>query len=81
MSRASAADFRQMTDEEIATAEDRVREELFRLRFQQHTAQLSNTALIEQARRELARILTVVTERKKGISDAPKGTAGEVAAE
>ena len=79
MSRASAADYRQMTDEELTGAERRVREELFRLRFQQHTAQLSNTAQMADAKHELARILTVATERKKGISSAPARAAGEAA--
>lgn len=77
MSRTKAADFRQMPDEELANAEERVREELFRLRFQQHTAQLSNTAQLEQAKRELARILTVFKEREQGISSAPEGATAQ----
>lgn len=71
MSRKSGADFRQMTGEELQGAETRTRGELFRLRFQQHTAQLTNTAQLRDAKRELARILTVLKEREKGISAAP----------
>lgn len=81
MSRTKAADFRQMSDDELVTAEEKVREELFRLRFQQHTAQLSNTSQLAQAKQELARIMTVVTERKKGISAAPKTMAAQADAE
>lgn len=72
MSSKKGADFRQMTGEELQGAETRVREELFRLRFQQHTAQLTNTAQLRDAKRELARILTVLKEREMGISAAPK---------
>ncbi len=63
MSKAKASDIRQMTDEELMSASRRGREELFQLRFQQHTAQLTNTAKIREIRRELARVLTVMTER------------------
>jgi large subunit ribosomal protein L29 len=64
-----------MSDDELKSAETRVREELFRLRFQQHTAQLSNTSQLREAKHELARILTTLTERAKGISAAPKTLA------
>ncbi len=62
MSKEKAADFRQMTDEERETAERKLREELFELRFQQHTAQLSNTSKLKVSRRALARLLTVKGE-------------------
>jgi len=75
MSRQKAPEIRQMSDDELKSAETRVREELFRLRFQQHTAQLSNTAQLRDAKRELARILTTMSERAKGISAAPKSLA------
>lgn len=75
MSRHKATEVRQMSDDELKSAETRVREELFRLRFQQHTAQLSNTSQLREAKHELARILTTLTERAKGISAAPKTLA------
>ena len=41
----------------------RTREELFNLRFQHATGQLENTARLKQAKRDLARGLTVARER------------------
>ena len=72
MSNTKPADLRQMTDEELAAGEERAREELFRLRFRQHTAQLTNTSELCQKRRELARILTTMEERRRGISFSPE---------
>jgi large subunit ribosomal protein L29 len=45
--------------EHIATA----RRELFGLRFQHATGELDNTSSLRQARREVARALTVARER------------------
>ena len=53
-----------MTDHEL---EDRLaerRKELFHLRFQSVTGALENSARLKLAKREIARILTVVTERE-----------------
>lgn len=41
------------------------REELFNLRFQHATGQLENTARLSQVKRDIARILTVQSARKK----------------
>lgn len=40
------------------------REELFKLRFQHATAQLEKTHRLRQVRKDIARILTVQTEKK-----------------
>jgi len=42
------------------------KKELFNLRFQNATNQLDNTARINEVRKNIARILTVITERVKG---------------
>jgi large subunit ribosomal protein L29 len=58
-----ADELRDMADadlhEHIATA----RRELFGLRFQHATGELDNTSSLRQARREVARALTVARER------------------
>jgi large subunit ribosomal protein L29 len=41
------------------------REELFNLRFQHATGQLENTARLTQVKRDIARLLTVQSARKK----------------
>ena len=53
-----------MTDEELSDRLAERREELFRLRFQSVTGALENSARLKLAKREIARILTVVTERE-----------------
>ena len=41
------------------------KKEQFNLRIQQSTGQLQNTAVIRNVRREIAKINTLLTERKK----------------
>ena len=41
------------------------KKELFNLRFQNATNQLTNTARIKLVRRDIARILTVITEKSR----------------
>ena len=50
-----------------ALSEDLVaaKKELFNLRFQNATNQLDNTARIKEVRRNIARIQTVITQKKK----------------
>ena len=52
-----------MGDAELAQAEVNAAEDMFRLRFQHHTGQLTNTAELKETRRQLARIKTVRKER------------------
>jgi large subunit ribosomal protein L29 len=60
---ARAADLRDYTDVELAEHLDTARKELFGLRFQHATGELDNTASLKQAKREIARALTVIRER------------------
>jgi large subunit ribosomal protein L29 len=53
-----------MTDEELEHRLAERRQELFNLRFQAVTGALENSARLKLAKREIARILTVVTERE-----------------
>jgi len=54
-----------MTNDELETRLAESRQELFNLRFQSATGQLENTARLKLARREIARILTVQSERNE----------------
>ncbi len=58
-----ANDLRDFTDTELAEHLATVRRELFGLRFQHATGELDNTAGLHQAKREVARALTVARER------------------
>jgi large subunit ribosomal protein L29 len=60
-----------MTDDELEHRLTDRRQELFNLRFQSVTGALENNARLKLTKREIARILTVVTEREaaKGLSN------------
>ena len=59
-----ASELRDLTDEELEHRLADSRQELFNLRFQSVTGALENSARLKLAKREIARILTVVTERE-----------------
>ena len=56
-------DTNSLQDPELAEFIGDKRQELFNLRFQHATGQLENTARLRETKRELARGLTVATER------------------
>ena len=60
-----ARDLRHLTDEELEAKMGETRKELFNLRFQSATGALENSARLRSAKREIARILTVKTERER----------------
>ena len=55
---------RELTDDELGDRLSERRKELFNLRFQSVTGALENSARLKLTKREIARILTVVTERE-----------------
>jgi large subunit ribosomal protein L29 len=59
-----AIELRDLSDDELGDRLKERRQELFNLRFQSVTGALENSARLKLAKREIARILTVVTERE-----------------
>ncbi len=59
----TAAELRELPDDELTQKLDEEREELFNLRFQIVTGQLDNPRRLKEVKREIARILTVMRER------------------
>jgi large subunit ribosomal protein L29 len=59
-----ARELRDMTDDQLQEALAERRQELFNLRFQSATGALENPARLKLAKREIARILTVRSERE-----------------
>ena len=53
-----ASELRDLTEEQLEDRLREAREELFNLRFQYATRQLTNTARIKEVRRDIARVLT-----------------------
>ena len=65
-------ELRQMTEADLRVKEREAREEMFRLRLKLRTNQLDNHASYRRARRELARILTLLTEKSRAQGAANK---------
>ena len=55
---------REMSEEELRTREKELQEQLFRLRFQKAIGQLDNALKIRETRRDIARVKTVLRQRK-----------------
>jgi len=60
------SELRALTQDELVQEEKSLRKELFNLRFQRTTGELENPMRIRQARKEIAKILTIITEKQKG---------------
>jgi large subunit ribosomal protein L29 len=58
------AELRALTNEELERRLEDLKEEMFNLRFQQSRNRLENPLRIRDARREIARVKTLQTERK-----------------
>jgi len=61
-----AAELREQTVEELRDREKELAEKLFALRLQRVTGQLESPAKVRAARRDLARVLTVLREMELG---------------
>jgi large subunit ribosomal protein L29 len=59
-----ARQLRDLSDDELQRRLAETRQELFNLRFQAATGALENSARLRLAKREIARILTIRTERE-----------------
>jgi large subunit ribosomal protein L29 len=59
----TATDLRNLDDAGLLKSIDEARRELFGLRFRHATGELENTAALRDAKRELARVLTVARQR------------------
>jgi large subunit ribosomal protein L29 len=60
-------ELRGLSDDELDQQLAERREELFNLRFQAATGALENSARLKQTKREIARILTLQSERELGL--------------
>jgi large subunit ribosomal protein L29 len=58
-----AKELRALTDEELDAKLGETRRELFNLRFQSATGALENGARLRHTKRQIARILTIQSER------------------
>ena len=57
---------RDQSVEELQKSLSDLEEQLFKLRFQKSTGQIEDPTKIRQVRKDIARVLTVLTERRAG---------------
>jgi large subunit ribosomal protein L29 len=60
-----ASELRHKTEHELTELDKELSEQLFALRLQKVTGQLENPSRIGEVRRDLARVLTVMNEKKR----------------
>ena len=59
-------ELKELSDDELRTKEKELADQLFKLRFQHTLGQLENPMKIRNIRRDIARIKTVLEEKRRG---------------
>ncbi|RLA91478.1 MAG: 50S ribosomal protein L29 [Deltaproteobacteria bacterium] len=73
-----AKELRELSEEEVEKKLKEFRQELFNLKFQLAIGQLENTSRIKQVKKDIARAMTVLNEKKKKIlSNKDEKTKGD----
>ena len=67
-----AKQFHEMNTEELKAKIKELKQELFNLRFQHATGQLSNPLILKTCKKDIARTLTVLRERELGVERKAK---------
>ena len=67
-----AGDLRARSEDELTEEVDPLGKEIFNLRFQRASGQLENTARVRQVRRDIARIKTILGERRRPAASQAK---------
>ena len=73
----TAPELRELDAEALTARLREAKEELFNLRFQMATGQLTNNRRLRVVRHDIARIYTVLRERELGLSVVPESTGAE----
>ncbi len=60
-----ASELKDLTVDELAKKETDMRKELFNLNFQKATGEIENPMRIRAIKKDIARVLTVITEKKR----------------
>ena len=68
----NAGDLRARSEDELTEEVDTLGKEIFNLRFQRASGQLENTARVRQVRRDIARIKTILGERRRPAASQAK---------
>jgi large subunit ribosomal protein L29 len=62
-----ATEIRELSDDELLNKESELKDQLFKLKFQHTLGQLENAMKLKEIKKDLARIKTILNEKKKGI--------------
>ena len=65
-----ATKYREQSVQELNTRLTELKTELFNLRFQQATGQLQNPIRLNQCKKDIARVKTILRERELGLKRA-----------
>ena len=70
------SEIRERSDEELETLAHQLLEDQYKFRVQKATNQLEDTSTARRARKDLARVLTVLRARKLELESSKKETVG-----
>ena len=59
-----ATEFREMTEDELLNKQEELKDQLFKLKFQHALGQLENAMKLKNIKKDLARINTILREKK-----------------
>jgi len=71
------AEIRDMTDEELLARRTEVKRAVFNLKVQLATGQLENSAALKKTKKDLARIETIIRERRLEGAGRPESRGGD----
>jgi large subunit ribosomal protein L29 len=64
-----ASEFRDLSVDELEVKEKELSEAFFNLKFQHATGQLDNTAQLQKTRKDIARLKTILLEKRRAQED------------
>lgn len=59
-------DLRELSEEELESKEAEIKDQLFKLKFQHELGQLENAMKLKSIKKDIARIKTILREKKEG---------------
>ena len=63
-------DLKQKTEDELKTELLNLKKKQFNLRFQKASGQLENSSQVRKVKKDIARVLTAISEQKRNVDNA-----------
>ena len=64
-----ARELRELSEEELQSKEEELKDQLFKLKFQQAIGQLENPMKLKNIKKDIARIKTILREKKDQVKN------------